>query len=106
MLAGFDNPVIYLFDEAAYDRGELIVANVIPYSDAESLSPEQLDTYQREGFPLEFSHTLDEQIGGQLEAGFVIAGFYEDRPPPEENDPLSKYMATFIATRAIKKETY
>jgi SAM-dependent methyltransferase len=104
LLSGFDNPVIYLFDDAAYDRGEFIVANVIPYSDTESLSPEELDAYQREGFPLEFSHTLDEQIGGQIEAGFVITGFYEDRYPPDENDPLSKYMATFMATRAIKGE--
>jgi SAM-dependent methyltransferase len=105
LLSGFDNPVIYLFDEAAYDRGELIVANVIPYSDAESLSPEQLETYRREGTPMEFSHTLDEQIGGQLEAGFVITGFYEDRCSPQENDLLSKYIATFMATRATKQET-
>jgi SAM-dependent methyltransferase len=105
LLSGFDNPVIYLFDEAAYDRGELVVANTIPYSDAESLTPEELETYRREGTPLEFSHTLDDQIGGQLEAGFVITGFYEDRCPPQDNDLLSKYLATFIATRALKMET-
>jgi SAM-dependent methyltransferase len=106
LLSGFDNPVLYIFDEAAYDRGELIVANTIPYSDAQSLSPEQLETYRKEGTPMEFGHTLDNQIGGQIEAGFIITGFYEDRPPPEENDLLSKYLATFIATRATKQETH
>ena len=44
------------------------------------------------------------QIGGQFEAGFVITGFYEDRCPPQDNDLLSKYLATFIATRALKKQ--
>ena len=102
LLSGFDNPVRYLFDEATYGRGELIVTNTIPYSDAESLSADELAKYTREGRPLEFSHTLDDQIGGQIEAGFVITGFYEDRYPVEQNDLLSSHMASFLATRATK----
>jgi SAM-dependent methyltransferase len=105
LLSGFDNPLLHVFDFTAYERGELIVANVIPYSDAESLSPEELEVCCRDGIPLEFGHTFDDQIGGQIEAGFVITGFYEDRYPPEEDDPLSKYLATFMATRATKQET-
>jgi hypothetical protein len=27
---------------------------------------------------LEFSHSLDDQLGGQIEAEFLITGFYED----------------------------
>ena len=52
-----------------------------------------------EGEPLEFSHTLEEQIGGQIEAGFLISGFYEDR---HRDDPIAAFMPTFVATRAIK----
>ena len=55
-----------------------------------------------DGSPLEFSHTLDDLIGGQLDAGFVITGFYEDRQNAEESEPLVAYMPTFIATRAVK----
>jgi len=29
--------------------------------------------------PLEFGHTLTGQIGGQLDAGFVLTGFFEDQ---------------------------
>ena len=54
------------------------------------------------GAPLEFSHSLEDQIGGQIDAGFQLTGFYEDAFGEEENDPLSKYMPTFIATRAVK----
>ncbi len=28
--------------------------------------------------PLEFTKTLEDQIKGQINAGFVITGFYED----------------------------
>jgi hypothetical protein len=36
---------------------------------------------------------------GQIEAGFAIAGLYEDRDP---DNALSRYAPTFIATRARK----
>jgi SAM-dependent methyltransferase len=103
LLAGFTNPVIYLFDdELAEASGELQVRYALPYSDLESLDESQIEALLAKGEALEFSHTLEAQIGGQLEAGFFLAGFYEDRFSDDENDPLSKYCATFIATQALK----
>jgi SAM-dependent methyltransferase len=102
LLSGFDNPVLHIFNEAAYDRGELNVTRSLPYSDAESLSKEEITRRAAAGSPLEFGHTLYDQIGGQIAAGFIITDFYEDRCSPEDNDLLSKYMPTFIATRADK----
>lgn len=101
LLAGIGNPVVYIFDYEAIERGELIVTNRLPYSDLESLTEEQKQRYQEVGSPLEFSHTLEEQIGGQLDAGFLLAGFYEDSYE-DEKDLLSRHMPTFIATRAVK----
>ena len=102
LLSGFDNPVMYLFDWDAYDQGTLRVAHALPYSDADSLSEEEKQRRLEAGEPLEFSHTLETQIGGQIDAGFVIAGFYEDAYAQQEDDLLSRYSAVFIATRAIK----
>lgn len=103
LLAGFGNPAIYLFDYELADRtGVLQVKYVLPYADTESLSVEERNQREQEGSPLEFSHTLEDQIGGQIEAGFVITGFYEDRHEDEEWDILGRYMSTYIATRAIK----
>ncbi len=102
LLAGFDNPFVHIFDEARLDRGELVVAHALPYSEAESLSPEELEERRREGRPLEFGHTLEALIGGQLATGFLLTGFYEDREPDPEENPLTRYTATFIATRAVK----
>lgn len=100
LLAGFANPVQYLFDfETMEKQGLLEVRFSIPYSDLTSLNPEQRQRYLEEGHPLEFGHSLEDQIGGQLEAGFLLAGFYEDLDP---TSILCKHISTFIATRAIK----
>lgn len=58
--------------------------------------------WDREGKPVGFSHTQETQIGGQLEAGLLLAGFYKDRYPGAACDRLSYCMATLMATRAIK----
>jgi SAM-dependent methyltransferase len=103
LLAGITHPAVYLFDEElAEHTGILRVRHTLPYSDVESLPPEEKQRHAAEGLPFEFSHTLEDQIGGQLDAGFILTGFYEDRYGPEEEDPLSHYMPTFMATRAIK----
>jgi SAM-dependent methyltransferase len=102
LLAGFTNPVRYLFDEEIeHDSDRLYVVNTIPYSDLEQLDKDRLREYLSEHEPLEYGHTLESQIGGQLKAGFVLTGFYEDRYPPEE-DMLSKHIPSFAATRALK----
>ena len=48
---------------------------------------------------LEYSHSFNDQIGGQLEAGFVITGFYEDHDPFAL---MGQYMPTFFAVKAKK----
>lgn len=102
LLSGFTNPAMYLFDFDLIEREKILdVRYKIPYSDLESLSEEEKQHYISEHLPFEFGHTLDDQIGGQIESGFVLTGFYEDRYPAGE-DLLSEYMAVFIATRALK----
>ena len=91
LLAGFLNPVLYVFDMQAGDAGEMRVAHRLPYADA-------LGDEARED-PLEFSHSLSDQIGGQLEAGFLLAALYEDT---HVEYVVGRYFPTYIATRAVK----
>ncbi len=102
LLAGFGNSVRYIFDEAAADRGELVARHAIPYSDLTSLTDEERRLYTDKDEPLVYGHTLEDQIGGQLDAGFVLTGFYEDR---DAKHPLSQLIASAIATRAVKPST-
>ena len=101
LLAGFLNPAVYIFDLDLVDSsGDVRVRYTLPYADVTSKSEEEVGRQIERGEPLEFSHTLEDQIGGQIEAGFVIAGFYEDR---HRDDPIAAHMPTYIATRAIKQ---
>lgn len=99
LLAGFMNPVVYIFDGLLVDSGEFVVRYSLPYSDLTSLTEaERQEKFGRDD-ALEFSHTLSAQIGGQLEAGFAIIGFYEDY---RRNLPINQIMPSYIATRSRK----
>ena len=100
LLAGFCNPILYLFDQELADQGVLQVRHKLPYSDLTSLSEAERTLYVAELQPLEFGHTLTDQIGGQLDAGFVLTGFYEDVWP---GTPLNDFTPTYIATRSVKR---
>lgn len=100
LLAGFINPIAFIFDEDAVDRGELVVRHRLPYTDATHLTDEEQKTLEARGEPLVFSHSLEEQLGGQLDAGLSITALFEDDWPGK---PLSMYAPSFIATRAIRR---
>jgi len=102
ILSGMMNPAYYCFDFESAERGELDFRYELPYSDIAVLDAATLEKHRQRGLPLEFSHTLTDQIAGQLEAGFVLAGFYEDDFGPDITDPISEYMPTMMATRAVK----
>jgi SAM-dependent methyltransferase len=99
LLSGFDNPVLHVFDETPDVDGALRVKYAIPRSSVDGFSEEERQQHLEKGEFIEFSHALEEQIGGQIEAGFLIAGFYEDTDPGEA---LAQYMPIYIATRAVK----
>ena len=103
LLSGFMNPAAYIFDfQLADSTGELKVVHTLPYADETDLAPEQRQQLLAEGEALEFSHTLEDQLSGQLAAGFVITGFYEDQFGSEVEDALTRFMPTMMATRAVK----
>lgn len=99
LLAGFTNPLLYLFDDARMAAGEFVVRHRIPYSDLTSLTDDERRRYVDNGEPLCFGHTLEDQIGGQLDAGLALTGFYEDGGLEWK---LTEYVACFIATRAVR----
>ncbi len=99
LLSGFVNPLLYIFDVDAFDNNILKVSNSIPYSDLEQLPKEQLNERIANNDTLEFGHTLDTLIGGQINVGFALTGFYEDIC---NNELLDKHINSRIATRAVK----
>ncbi len=99
LMSGFNNPAVYLFSYPKMEKGILEVCYKLPF-DARQLSPEERLYEFGDDSPLEFSHSLADQIGGQLDAGFLLTGLYED----QQNSPLGAYLPAYIATRAVKPE--
>lgn len=101
LLAGFMNPDYFLFDHANLTADTPIEAKFpLPFSDLDYLDEVGIERRVSGGESIEFSHSLDDQIGGQLASGFTIAGFYEDRWD-DEATPLNQFMPTSMATLAI-----
>lgn len=100
LISGFNNPIIYMIDlDEAEKTGRCEIRHSIPYSDLDNLDAEKKELYIRERRPFEFGHSLTDQIQGQINAGFLIAGFYEDKGEPI----LDKFCSSYIATRAVKQ---
>ncbi len=97
LMCGFANPVRFIFDEQKLEAGELSIRHALPYADTIHLNATELDKLHADGEPYMFSHSLEDLIGGQLRAGFVIRDLFEDRA---EGDTISGYLPVFFATLA------
>lgn len=97
LLAGFGNPVEYLFHFGELEQGIFQVVNTIPYADIEHTDESgMMEFIKHDGYI--WSHTPAKQIQGQINAGFPIAGFYEDIG----GTALDAYMNTSMVIDAIK----
>lgn len=93
LLSGLDNGFGYIFDDTGSQLKYKLPFN--PLKDSEAYE----DSIKND-WGIAFSHTLEEQIGGQLEAGFILTNLYEDT---SGEGILHEYnVPTFLATRAIK----
>lgn len=99
MLAGFTNPLAFCGDPDTEEKGEFILKYPTPYSDLTSITEQERRRYTDKHEPLAFGHSLQDQIGGQLEAGFLLAGMFEDAGG---DSVINQWTPGYIATRAIK----
>lgn len=96
LLTGFIQPHTYCLDlqDDVYN-----LRFSVPYSDITSMSEEERVRRFGADTPMEFGHTFTDQLGGQMAAGLHLVDMFEDITPEE---PLSKFMPGFMATRAVK----
>ena len=71
LLSGVDHYINYMVDEA-----EERIVNTLPFNPLNN--PDQMRQLEEADVGVQFSHSLEEQIGGQLEAGFTLLALYED----------------------------
>lgn len=92
-LGGYDLGINYLFDE---DEKE--VKYSLPFNPLKD--PEKYEMLMKDDMGIQFSHTLEEQIGGQLKAGFTLTDLYEDINSEGNLHDLN--VPSYVATRCIK----
>lgn len=93
LLAGLDSGVNFLVND-----DETQIVNTMPFNPLKN----EAHRKQLEEFDcgMQFSHTVQEQIGGQLEAGLVLTHIYGDTNGEGRLHEMN--VESFLATRAVK----
>lgn len=92
LLAGLDIGINYIVDEA-----EERIVHGLPFDPV--AEPALMEELAASDGGVQFSHTIEEQVGGQLEAGFVITDLLEDTNGEGRLHELG--IPSFVATRAV-----
>lgn len=93
LLAGLDNGVNFLVND-----DETQIVNTMPFNPLKS--EVQRRQLEESDCGMQFSHTVQEQIGGQLEAGLVLTNLYGDTNGEGRLHEMN--VECFLATRAVK----
>jgi predicted acetyltransferase/SAM-dependent methyltransferase len=91
LISAMDNGINFLFN----DYESLKVENRLPFNPLRDGRAVTADD------GVQFSHSISEQIGGQLRAGFRLTDILDDYDATGE-DRLGEHIALFIMTRAVK----
>ena len=93
LLCGLGNEINYLVDE-----NETIISNEMPFNPLSN--PRHKKQLEDEGCGIQFSHTSEEQLGGQLKAGLILTHILCDSNGEGRLHEMN--VETYYATRAIK----
>ena len=94
LLAGVDHYINYIVDDS-----ERNIVNSLPFDPL--VNGEHRKQLEKADAGFQFSHTLEEQINGQLEAGFTLLELYEDTNSSGYLHDLN--IPTFLAMRSKKQ---
>lgn len=93
LLSGLDNGVNYLVND-----DETMIVNTMPFDPL--LNEAQRKQLEESDCGMQFSHTVEEQIGGQLEAGLMLTHIYGDTNGEGRLHEMN--IECYFATRAVK----
>ena len=94
LLSGVDHYINYIVDDS-----EKNIVNSLPFDPL--VNEEHRKQLESADAGFQFSHTLEEQINGQLEAGFTLLELYEDTNSSGYLHDLN--IPTFLAMRSKKQ---
>ena len=95
LISGTDHYINYIVDP-----DEKMIVNELPFDPV--ANKKQRKQLEKEDAGMQFSHSLEEQINGQLEAGFILRELYEDTNGEGRLHEL--HIPTYLAMRSQKPE--
>ena len=93
LMAGLENGVNYLVND-----DETMIVNTMPFNPLKN--EEQRRQLEESDCGMQFSHTIEEQIGGQLEAGLMLTHLYGDTNGEGRLHEMN--VECYLASRAVK----
>lgn len=93
LIAGLDNGINYIVSDDEHQ-----IVNSLPYNPLKQ--PELMASLDIADSGIQFSHTIEEQIRGQLKAGFTLVDVYEDTNGEGYLHELN--IPSFWATQSVK----
>lgn len=93
LLCGLGNEVNYLVND-----DETAIVNTMPFDPL--VNEAQRLQLEKDDCGMQFSHTVAQQIGGQLAAGFLLTDIYGDTNGEGRLHEMG--IETYLATRAVK----
>ncbi len=87
-----------MFEPDFANEDVLISRHSLPFNSLKDLSDERKQQMINNNEPFIFSHTLTEQLGGLMKAGFILTDIYEDG---DGYGLFDKYMNSYVAVRAV-----
>ena len=94
LLSGLDNGINFIVDDA-----EKEIVRGLPFNPLKDEALYEMSI--KNDWGIQFSHTIEEQLGGQLRAGFRLTHLYEDTNGEGRLHELN--IKSFVATRAVRE---
>ena len=94
LMSGLCHFINYIFD-----NDEKMLVNALPFNPLKN--PDQMKQLMDDDAGVQFSHSIEEQIGGQLRAGFRLLDLYEDTNGEGRLHEMN--IPSFIATLSLKE---
>ena len=95
LLGGYDIGINYAFDD---DEKELVYP--LPFNSLRN--PKDYEDSMKNDWGIQFSHTVGEQLGGQLKAGFTLTDLYDDTNGTGRLHEMG--IPAFVAARCVKQD--
>ena len=100
LIAAFVKEEHFLFDPDFQREDALISRHPLPFDPMRDLTAEQRKQKLASGMPLAFSHSLTEQLGGLMQAGFELTDLFEDG---DGGGLFDRWMQSYVVVRAVRK---